>query len=211
MTTFLQQWNRKLQLDEYEVYVLIIYDKDGNIYEDARGRVDMPENKSYLPVADVKRIAKKKIQAEQDKQIKKEMAKGNNFYFVNGKGEIVLYLFLDGEKLSLVDSESKVQQWTYEYNLEKAQEIQSRYYFKASIGEDVVYFGTYQATNYTELDTSDIKAQADELYEELSNNGVYIGNKSIVYELFNKFTIVKRDKALLDGEFKEKVEVKEVA
>ena len=209
MTTFLQQWNRKLQLDEYEVYVLIIYDKDGNIYEDARGRVDMPENKSYLPVADVKRIAKKKIQTEQDKQIKKEMAKGNNFYFVNSKSEIVLYLFLDGEKLSLVDKESKVQQWTYEYNLEKAQEIQSKYYFKASINADTTYFGTYQVTNYTELDTSDIVEQAGQLYEQVRHN-VYI-DKSTFFTLFNLFDVQKRDKALLDGEFKEKVEVKEVA
>ena len=209
MTTFLQQWNRKLQLDEYEVYVLIIYDKDGNIYEDARGRVDMPENKSYLPVADVKRIAKKKIQTEQDKQIKKEMAKGNNFYFVNSKSEIVLYLFLDGEKLSLVDKESKVQQWTYEYNLEKAQEIQSKYYFKASINADTTYFGTYQVTNYTELDTSDIVEQAGQLYEQVRHN-VYM-DKSTFFTLFNLFDVQKRDKALLDGEFKEKVEVKEVA
>ena len=209
MTTFLQQWNGKLQLDEYEVYVLIIYDKDGNIYEDARGRVDMPENKSYLPVADVKRIAKKKIQTEQDKQIKKEMAKGNNFYFVNSKSEIVLYLFLDGEKLSLVDKESKVQQWTYEYNLEKAQEIQSKYYFKASINADTTYFGTYQVTNYTELDTSDIVEQAGQLYEQVRHN-VYM-DKSTFFTLFNLFDVQKRDKALLDGEFKEKVEVKEVA
>ena len=209
MTTFLQQWNGKLQLDKYEVYALFIYDKDGNIYEDVRGRVDMPESKTYLPVADVKRIAKKKIQTEQDAQIKKEMEKGNNFYFVNSKSEIVLYLFLDGEKLSLVDKESKVQQWTYEYNLEKAQEIQSRYYFKASINADTTYFGTYQVTNYTELDTSDIVEQAGQLYEQVRHN-VYI-DKSTFFTLFNLFDVQKRDKALLDGEFKEKVEVKEVA